>query len=53
MNDNIIKTHFFHNTKFHLKGHIMSNKAFYVLKFPISEIYIFCLNSNLIKTIYE
>ena len=33
MNDHIIKTLFFHNMMFDLKGHIRSNKAIYVYLF--------------------
>ena len=41
MNDYIIKTLFFHNMMFDLKGHIRSNKALYV--------YIFSSNNSSVK----
>ena len=37
MNDNKIKTLFFHNMIFDLKGHIMSNKALYVYLFSSNK----------------
>ena len=41
MNDNIIKTPFFHIMMFDLKGHIRSNKALYA--------YLFSLNNSGVK----
>ena len=45
MNDYIIKTLFFHNMMFDLKGHIRSNKALYV--------YIFSSNNSTLKPLFS
>ena len=37
MNDNIMKTLFFHNIIFDLKGHITSKKALYVYSFSLNN----------------
>ena len=53
MNAQINKTHIFHKNEYDLKGHASSHMAFIREKKSRFLTFNFCLDYNLIKTVFE